>query len=90
MQVLFWIWLVVVLKIPVVGMCWFIYHVVNDTPDQVIGDDEGGSGVRFEQGPRVRGPQEGRTPFKRGPRRGDSGHKEAAKKRDSDRESERV
>jgi hypothetical protein len=90
MQILFWIWLGIVLKIPVVAMCVFIYRVVNDTPDQVIGDDEGGSGVRFEQGPRVRGPQDGRTPFKRGPRRGNYGHDEAPGERQPDRSSEHV
>ena len=89
-QILFWVWLGVVLKLPVIGLCMFIYRVVHDTPDQMLGDDDGGGGVRFEQGPRVRGPRDGRPPFKRGPRRGDVGHREAGQERSPSRDSEHV
>ena len=90
MQILFWIWLGLVLKLPVVGICWLVYHVANDTPDQVLDDEDGGSPVTYVQGPRLRGPQDGRTPFKRGPRRGNSGHDEAAKERRPSHAPERV
>lgn len=84
MQLWFWIWLVVVLKIPVVFIFWYIYKVVQDQPDEVITDGEGGSGVRFEQGPRKRGPRDPRQPWSRTPRRGDSGHDETQEKRASE------
>jgi hypothetical protein len=81
MQIAFWIFLGLVLKLPVVGMCYLIYRVANDAPEQILGDDEGGSKIVYEQGPRLRGPDNGRPPFKRGPRRGSPGHAEAAKER---------
>jgi hypothetical protein len=81
MQVWFWIWLVVILKAPMIWIGVIIYRAVKDVPDQMIGDDDGGSGVTYVQGPRKRGPNDGRTPWRRPPRRGDSGHEEAAKER---------
>jgi hypothetical protein len=72
MQVWFWIWLVVVLKIPVIAVCWILWHAIRQTGEQVI--DEGGSGgtgVRFEPGPRTRGPHDPRfdTVPRKDPRR---------------------
>lgn len=78
MQVWFWIWLFVVLKIPVVLACWLIWHVAHQAPEQVIGDAEGGGGVRFDPGPRKRGPHGGAGPGLRASRRGDVGHDEIA------------
>lgn len=80
MQWYFWIWMGLVLKIPVVWLCWFVYKVASDQPEQTIGDGEGGDGVRFDPGPRKRGPNDGRSPWQRTPRRGDSGHDEHGKK----------
>jgi hypothetical protein len=78
MQVWFWLWLLVVLKIPVVGAGWMIWHVVRQTPDQeVIGGSEDG-GLRFDPGPRRRGPHEGgRDGRKAISRRRDAGHDKA-------------
>jgi hypothetical protein len=84
MQIAFWIFLGFVLKLPVVGMCYLIYRVANDTPEQVLGDDDGGSSIVYTQGPRLRGPSDGRPPFKRGPRRGNAGHDRAATERRPD------
>ncbi|MBI5310462.1 MAG: hypothetical protein HZB14_05485 [Actinobacteria bacterium] len=79
MQTMFWIWLLVVLKIPVVGFLWMLWRVINDKPDQVVGEGGGGPGVRVEQGPRKRGPHdEGNYPPLRRRRRGDAGHDDTA------------
>jgi hypothetical protein len=74
MHVWFWIWLVVVLKIPIVTTGWLIWHVLQQTPDQeILGD--GGGGVRFDPGPRKRGPHDGgHGRRKNGSRRRDAGH----------------
>jgi hypothetical protein len=83
-QVLFWVWLGLVLKLPVIGLCWFLYKVANDTPDQVVGDgDDGGSAV-YAQGPRSRGPHDGPPRHPRSARRGDSGHQEAVREKRPD------
>lgn len=84
MQVWYWIWLAVALKLPVICIGLIIYRVVNDTPDQVVDENEGGSGVTFNQGPRKRGPDDDRTLRVRQSRRGDSGHQESAKRRGVD------
>ncbi|MGH2906092.1 MAG: hypothetical protein ACRDKI_04915 [Solirubrobacterales bacterium] len=87
---MFWVWLLIVLKLPMVWIGWVIYRAIKDTPDQVVGDGEGGSGVRFDQGPRKRGPEDPRSPWTRDPRRGDSGHDEAMRERTPERAVEAV
>lgn len=83
MQLWFWIWLGLVLKLPVLWLCWFVYKTINDTPEHVLGDDDGGQPVEvvYGQGPRSRGPQGGLSSSAFGERRKDPGHDEAAKKR---------
>lgn len=69
MQVWFWIWLLVVLKIPVIAVCWILWHAIGQTGEQVIDDGgSGAAGVRYEPGPRSRGPHDPR--FEAVPRRG--------------------
>ncbi|MFY9469434.1 MAG: hypothetical protein WAP37_04895 [Solirubrobacterales bacterium] len=78
MQLMFWIWLGVVLKLPVAGICWYIWRIVHDETEQVIGDVEGGDGgVPYAAGPRSRGPHDGSRDRPRAPRRGDLGHEKA-------------
>ncbi len=77
MQLWFWIVIGVAFKLPVFGLCWLCWHAIKDPPDQVLGDDDGGLGSPFEQGPRLRGP---RSELKRGAKKGrraDPGHQEA-------------
>lgn len=71
------------LKLPVLWLCWFVYKTINDTPEQVLGEDDGGQPVAvvYGQGPRNRGPQGGLSASARGERRKDPGHDEASKKR---------
>src|SRR5262245_48413119 len=83
-QVFFWVWLIIGLKIPMIWIFWVVWRAIKDVPDQQVGDGEGGTGVRFDQGPRKRGP-EGDKPFRRGPRRGDEGHDEAMRERKKQR-----
>ncbi|MBI4896847.1 MAG: hypothetical protein HY827_00580 [Actinobacteria bacterium] len=81
MQVWVWIWMVVVLKIPVIAVGWILWHAIGQTGEQVIGGGEGGEGgVRYEPGPRTRGPHDPRfetVPHRdplRHARRRDPGH----------------
>lgn len=79
MQVWFWIVLGVVFKLPVIGMCWICWHAINDVPDQVIGDGDGGLAAPFGQGPRRRDPHSGVALRQPPPRRSDPGHAVATK-----------
>ncbi len=81
MQVWFWIWLVVALKIPLIAVCWILWHAIRQTGEQVVDEGgPGGAGVRYEPGPRTRGPHDPRfdTVPRRDPlrhsRRRDPGH----------------
>lgn len=78
MQLWFWIWLGVVLKLPVVWTCWFVYKTIQDVPEQVLGEEDGGQEVKvvFDQGPRTRGPGGGSAVAVAPARRGDPGHVE--------------
>lgn len=49
----------VAFKIPVVGLCWLVWKVANDAPDQVVGDGDGHGGTEYAPGPRRRGPHGG-------------------------------
>lgn len=55
----FWFWfvLVVVFKIPVLAAVYLCWYAIQDPPDQVLGEGDGGSKTRFQQGPRTRGPR---------------------------------
>lgn len=81
-QLWFWIWLGLVLKLPVVWLCWFVYKTINDVPEQVLGEDDGGQPVAvvYGQGPRTRGPNGGLPLFGNVARRKDVGHDENANK----------
>lgn len=83
MQLWFWIWLGIVLKLPVLWLCWFVYKTIRDVPEQVLGDDDGGQPVTvvYGQGPRNRGPGGGLPKRSRGERRKDPGHDKADEKR---------
>lgn len=78
MQIAFWIFLGVILKLPVIGLCYFIYRVANDVPEPVLGNDDGGSSVVYAQGPRLRGPKDGRPSLARRARRANAGHNDGA------------
>lgn len=83
MQLWFWIWLGLVLKLPVLWLCWFVYKTINEMPEQVLGDDDDGQPVElvYGQGPRNRGPSGGLAGSAHVERRKDPGHDEASKKR---------
>ena len=74
-------WLLVVVKLPLIWVGWYIYRAVKDVPETVLGEDDGGEPLRvaFEPGPRTRGPHGGLPVVARAPRRGDSGHDENAR-----------
>ncbi|MFY9487804.1 MAG: hypothetical protein WAP35_03785 [Solirubrobacterales bacterium] len=78
MQIAFWIFLGVILKLPVIGLCVYLWRVIQRGGEQVIGEAEGGGGgVRFDPGPRTRGPHDGPKRGWRHVRRGDVGHEDA-------------
>jgi hypothetical protein len=78
----FWLFMLVALKVPVVGVCVLVWRVVKDTPDQVVGGEYGGSGgVEYTPGPRTRGPHDGFFARRKARRRGDAGHDEKPKPR---------
>jgi len=89
-QIAFWIWLGVVLKVPVAGVCYFVWRVIReDQPEQVIGDGEGGGGapVEYKPGPRTRGPHEGAKRARRWARRANAGH-DGSRQADTERRHE--
>lgn len=83
MQLWFWIWLGIVLKLPVLWTCWFVYKTIKDVPEQVLGDDDGGQSVTvvYGPGPRNRDPKGGLPLRARSARRKDHGHDQAGQKR---------
>lgn len=82
MQLWFWIWLGIILKLPVLWTCWYVYKTIKDVPEQVLGDDDGGQEVKvvFDPGPRTRGPGGGLGATVKSGRRGDPGHEETPAK----------
>lgn len=72
----------VALKLPVFWLCWYIYKVIQDVPDQVVGEDNGGQPVSvvYADGPRKRGPHGSPRLSERSARRGDKGHDESTEK----------
>jgi hypothetical protein len=58
------IWLMLLLKIPIGGMLWIVWWAIHKTDEQPVvgGDEDGGSKVRVPAHPR--------TPRPRAPRRG--------------------
>lgn len=86
MQTVFWIWLVVAMKIPVAILFWMLWHIVRDVPEQVVVEEDGGSNMRVKSGPRRRGPHEGRGRDAAGTgRRGNVGHSETSTTRRRER-----
>ena len=69
-----WIWLLVVLKIPVAIGAYVVWWAIQDPPDQVIGDDPD-DGINYTPGPRTRGPHDGaRAKRRRRKRRREADH----------------
>jgi len=68
-----------VIKLPVIWCCWFIYKAIHDVPVPEL-DQDGGDFVKadFEPGPRRRGPHDSDPAIALRPRRGDRGHDESA------------
>lgn len=66
-----------VIKLPLVWCCWYIFKTIHDVPAPEI-DRNGGDFVRadFEAGPRVRGPHGGEPLISGQQRRRDKGHDE--------------
>lgn len=76
MSSVFWIWLFVGLKIPLVIIGWMIWRIIKDVPEQVVSDGEYGSTVRTGLDSRTRGPRGGSDIVGGyGQRRGDVGHR---------------
>jgi hypothetical protein len=62
------IWLMILLKIPVAALLWLVWWAIHATPEPnvpVEGDDDGGLGDRSPHGPRPLSP----PPRRRGPHR---------------------
>jgi hypothetical protein len=58
------IWLMVLLKIPVAALLWLVWYAIQATPEPVpVQDDDGGLGKPHPHGPRPLPP----TPRVRGP-----------------------
>jgi hypothetical protein len=55
----FWLFMGLALKLPVIGLCVFVWKVANDAPEQVLGEGDGGGGTEYAPGPRNRGPHGG-------------------------------
>ena len=72
---------VMVVKLPLVWCCWYIYKAIHDVPAPEI-EGRGGDFVKagFEPGPRRRGPHGGEPAISVQARRGDKGHDEIAPK----------
>lgn len=69
------------LKLPLLGIGWYVMKVIKDVPQPEFDEDDGGDFVpiTYKPGPRVRGPEDGRPRFGKPARRGDLGHDEAPK-----------
>lgn len=81
MQLAMWIFFGIVLKIPVIWLCWFVWRAATDVPDEhVLGDGKGDGGSGFSPGPRKRGPLGGLSTSVKPQRRGNPGHDELAQK----------
>jgi hypothetical protein len=58
------LWLMVLLKIPIVALLWLVWWAIHATPEQeTVRDDDGGLGKAHPHGPRPLPP----TPRRRGP-----------------------
>lgn len=71
----------VLIKLPVIAACWYIFKTIHDVPDPEI-ENDGGDFVKvdFEAGPRRRGPHGGNPVLSESARRGDMRHKESVPK----------
>jgi hypothetical protein len=58
------IWIMLILKIPLVALLWIVWWAVRSTPEpELPGDDDGGLGVRHPHDPQPLPP----APRRRGP-----------------------
>jgi hypothetical protein len=57
------IWLMLILKIPIAALLYLVYWAVKQTDEPVVDEGDGGGGQPIDTGPRVRPPQ----PPRRGP-----------------------
>jgi hypothetical protein len=57
------VWLMVILKIPIGGLLYIVWWAIRQEPEPVESDGDGGGGSPHDRGPRVRPPQ----PPRRGP-----------------------
>jgi hypothetical protein len=62
------IWLMLILKIPVVGLLLLVRWAIKQTPEEIPGEDDGG--IAFNPDPRPRHPSHPRPRLPRSPRRG--------------------
>lgn len=60
------VWLMLVLKIPIGLLLWLVWWAVRQAPDDGETQDEGGGGSKVRH---VRDPRHPRPPFPRSPRR---------------------
>jgi hypothetical protein len=65
------IWLMLLLKIPIGGMLWIVWWAIHKTDEQPVAgsDEDGGSKIRLEAHPRAPRPRGPRT-TRRGPHAG--------------------
>jgi hypothetical protein len=61
------IWLMLILKIPIAGLAWIVWWAIHQTDDEPlpVGDEDGGTKLRSNRHPR--------PPLPRKPRRGPHG-----------------